>query len=250
MRVALWYTAGRQIIGAHAAGVLPGQQRQPARHADHRLLRAGDLARPVGRRPNICRSAATSTPSAPTRKRRRAQRHPGPAATSSAPSWRRVRSPPWPASCWPRGCSIGQASVGLEYLLPALVGAFLGSTTIKPGPGQCLGHHRRRRRSWRSASPASSSSAAPSGSSRCSTASRSRSPSASPAGPGAAAAAPSSGSSRYRITTDRPAGRHARGELSDASIADIDRAAVSLLALAASPGGPRRRLPRPGQGAP
>ncbi|MES0156417.1 ABC transporter permease [Mesorhizobium sp. M0018] len=28
---------------------------------------------------------------------------------------------------------IGQASVGLEYLLPGLVGAFLGSTTIKPG---------------------------------------------------------------------------------------------------------------------
>ena len=28
---------------------------------------------------------------------------------------------------------IGQASVGLEFLLPALVGSFLGSTTIKPG---------------------------------------------------------------------------------------------------------------------
>jgi ribose transport system permease protein len=28
---------------------------------------------------------------------------------------------------------IGQASVGLEFLLPALVGVFLGSTTIKPG---------------------------------------------------------------------------------------------------------------------
>jgi len=28
---------------------------------------------------------------------------------------------------------IGQASVGLEYLLPALVGAFLGTTTIRPG---------------------------------------------------------------------------------------------------------------------
>jgi ribose transport system permease protein len=28
---------------------------------------------------------------------------------------------------------IGQASIGLEFLLPALVGAFLGSTTIKPG---------------------------------------------------------------------------------------------------------------------
>jgi ribose transport system permease protein len=32
-----------------------------------------------------------------------------------------------------RKLRIGQASVGLEYLLPALVGAFLGSTTIKPG---------------------------------------------------------------------------------------------------------------------
>jgi ribose transport system permease protein len=28
---------------------------------------------------------------------------------------------------------IGQANVGLDYLLPALVGAFLGATTIKPG---------------------------------------------------------------------------------------------------------------------
>ena len=28
---------------------------------------------------------------------------------------------------------VGQASVGLEFLLPALVGAFLGSTTIRPG---------------------------------------------------------------------------------------------------------------------
>ncbi|MFC7397346.1 ABC transporter permease [Chelatococcus sp. GCM10030263] len=28
---------------------------------------------------------------------------------------------------------VGQASVGLDYLLPALVGVFLGSTTIKPG---------------------------------------------------------------------------------------------------------------------
>jgi ribose transport system permease protein len=34
---------------------------------------------------------------------------------------------------------IGQASVGLEYLLPALVGAFLGSTTIKPGRFNVLG---------------------------------------------------------------------------------------------------------------
>jgi ribose transport system permease protein len=34
---------------------------------------------------------------------------------------------------------IGQASVGLDYLLPALVGAFLGTTTIKPGRVNVLG---------------------------------------------------------------------------------------------------------------
>ena len=28
---------------------------------------------------------------------------------------------------------VGQASVGMDFLLPALVGAFLGSTTIRPG---------------------------------------------------------------------------------------------------------------------
>jgi ribose transport system permease protein len=28
---------------------------------------------------------------------------------------------------------VGQASVGMDYMLPALVGAFLGSTTIRPG---------------------------------------------------------------------------------------------------------------------
>jgi ribose transport system permease protein len=34
---------------------------------------------------------------------------------------------------------VGQAGVGLEYLLPALVGAFLGSTTIRPGRVNVLG---------------------------------------------------------------------------------------------------------------
>jgi ribose transport system permease protein len=34
---------------------------------------------------------------------------------------------------------VGQAGVGLEYLLPALVGAFLGTTTIKPGRVNVLG---------------------------------------------------------------------------------------------------------------
>ena len=39
---------------------------------------------------------------------------------------------------------IGQANVGLDYLLPALVGAFLGSTTIKPGRVNVWGTHIRR----------------------------------------------------------------------------------------------------------
>jgi ribose transport system permease protein len=34
---------------------------------------------------------------------------------------------------------VGQAGVGLEFLLPALVGAFLGTTTIKPGRVNVLG---------------------------------------------------------------------------------------------------------------
>jgi ribose transport system permease protein len=34
---------------------------------------------------------------------------------------------------------IGQANIGLDYLLPALVGAFLGTTTIKPGRVNVLG---------------------------------------------------------------------------------------------------------------
>lgn len=34
---------------------------------------------------------------------------------------------------------IGQANVGLDYLLPALVGAFLGTTTIRPGRVNVLG---------------------------------------------------------------------------------------------------------------
>ncbi len=34
---------------------------------------------------------------------------------------------------------IGNPSVGLEYLLPAFVGALLGSTTIKPGRANAFG---------------------------------------------------------------------------------------------------------------
>ena len=41
---------------------------------------------------------------------------------------------------------IGNPSVGLDYLLPAFVGALLGSTAIKPGRANATGHRRRRRR--------------------------------------------------------------------------------------------------------
>jgi ribose transport system permease protein len=105
-----------------------------------------------------CRSAARSTPSAPTRRRRSST-----ASRAQRTSWARLSLP----ACSRRFAGvllasklqIGQASVGLEFLLPALVGAFLGSTTIKPG----------RVNVWgtltgvailASASPASSSSAA------------------------------------------------------------------------------------------
>ena len=74
---------------------------------------------------------------------RRAQRHPGPALRD-----RRVRRVGIMAGF--AGCvlaaklRIGQANVGLDYLLPALVGAFLGSTTIKPGRVNVWGHDVRR----------------------------------------------------------------------------------------------------------
>ena len=55
---------------------------------------------------------------------------------------------------------IGQASVGLEFLLPALVGVFLGSTTIKPGRVNVWGTLIGVREFWRWEFPASSNSAA------------------------------------------------------------------------------------------
>ncbi len=42
---------------------------------------------------------------------------------------------------------VGQASVGMDYLLPALVGAFLGSTTIRPGRVNVWGYRGRHRHS-------------------------------------------------------------------------------------------------------
>ena len=38
---------------------------------------------------------------------------------------------------------VGQSAVGPEFLLPAFVGALLGSTTIRPGPGEYRGNNRR-----------------------------------------------------------------------------------------------------------
>ena len=65
--------------------------------------------------------------------RGRAERHPDAHATSSAPSSPRALLTALAGVLLAAKLRIGQASVGLEFLLPALVGAFLGSTTIKPG---------------------------------------------------------------------------------------------------------------------
>ena len=67
--------------------------------------------------------------------------NPKAAALNGIPVQRFTMAPSWPPApltavagvLLASKLRIGQASVGLEYLLPALVGAFLGSTTIKPG---------------------------------------------------------------------------------------------------------------------
>ena len=78
--VALWYTGRPADDRQPAARLLPGEQRQPPRHADHRLLRAGHRAAAVDRhrvpadRPLPLRHRRQPP-------RRRAQRHPDAAAT-------------------------------------------------------------------------------------------------------------------------------------------------------------------------
>ena len=61
-----------------------------------------------------------------------AERHSGAALHHRGLRHLRHADGAWPALLASK-LRIGQASVGLEFLLPALVGAFLGSTTIKPG---------------------------------------------------------------------------------------------------------------------
>ena len=115
-----------------AAGLRRHQRLVGPRHSDAGGLCAGRWRWCCGSSPSGCRSAVTCTRSAPTRRPRRST------ASRCAPTCIGV----FVASgllVGFTGCvlasklQIGQANVGLDYLLPALVGTFLGSTTIRPG---------------------------------------------------------------------------------------------------------------------
>ena len=69
--LALWHTEGRQVIGDAASGLHRDQRDVDPRRADAGRLCAGAGGGALDRRPSGCRSAATSTRSAPTRRRRR-----------------------------------------------------------------------------------------------------------------------------------------------------------------------------------
>ena len=130
--LALWYTDGRQIIG-----VLPRGFTRSTRWQPFGIPIAAFYVLALSRRP-LDRHRVPADRPLPLRDRRQsasrgAERHPDPPLHHRrlrrlGPARRLGRRRAGRAKL-----RIGQASVGLEYLLPALVGAFLGSTTIKPG---------------------------------------------------------------------------------------------------------------------
>ncbi len=123
--------SGRQVVGIAPDAFYALNGADLVRPADHRLLRAGASGRAVAR------ARIFSDRALFLRHRRQSQsggakRRAGAALHDLA----FVASGLIAAFAGVMLASklrIGQASVGLEYLLPALVGAFLGSTTIKPG---------------------------------------------------------------------------------------------------------------------
>ncbi len=141
--LALWFTDGRQIVGTLLAGLHRAQHDDRPRHSDPGALRAGARDRALDHQ----RAAAARPPRLRDRRQREgggAERHPGPLYVIGV----------FVASALIAGFAgcilaaklrIGQANVGLDYLLPALVGAFLGIDDDQAGPGQRLGHDLRRR---------------------------------------------------------------------------------------------------------
>ena len=129
--LALWHTDGRQIIGTLPQGFIAINTTSVVRHPDPGALRHRARGRSLDRqrapadRPLHLRDRRQ-------REGRRAERH-----SRARLCDRRVRR--LGRHHGARGlrarreARIGQANVGLDYLLPALVGAFLGSTTIRPG---------------------------------------------------------------------------------------------------------------------
>ena len=129
----MWHSGGRQVVGDLPDGFLAHHRRAACwacRSAAFYVLAvsAGAVA---GHRVHAAGPRAV-------RDRRQpeggaAQRHLGAQARDGRLRRLGRAVAALPACCWPRKLQIGQASVGLEFLLPALVGAFLGSTTIRPG---------------------------------------------------------------------------------------------------------------------
>ena len=243
--VALWYTGGRQMIGNLPPSLLPGEQRQHVSACRSppsmccvialllwivtEYLPIGRYLYAIGANPR-----AAELNGIPTRRYVIGAFMASGAITAVAGVVLAAR------------LRIGQASVGLDFLLPALVGAFLGSTTIKPGRvnvwgtivgrdhpgGRHLGHPAVRRRVLGRAHVQ-----------RRHPADRHR---ASPAGPAGAAAARSSGCSRRHSTTERPAGRQLQGELNDATdLRPADEQSAGARASARPPAGPMPSSTRP-----
>ena len=129
--LALWLTDGRQIIGALSPGFLDINALVDLQHSD-----PGDLCARPGHRPVDRQRAAAARP-AYLRDRRQREGRGAQWHSRAGLCHRRVRGlrrDRWLHRLRARlEAQIGQANVGLDYLLPALVGAFLGSTTIKPG---------------------------------------------------------------------------------------------------------------------
>ena len=135
--LALWLSGGRQVMGILAPGFIDVNATVAARHTDAGRLcdraRRGAL--------DHHRTAAAGAPDLcdrRQRKGRRAERHPGAANVIGVFVGSGLVAG-FTGCVLASKLQIGQANVGLDYLLPALVGAFLGTTTIKPGRVNVLG---------------------------------------------------------------------------------------------------------------
>ncbi len=130
--LALWHTDGRQIIGALPPGFIAINTMSIAGIP----IPAVYVTRPGRRSLDRQRAAAARSPRLRDRRQReggRAQRHPGQGLRHRRVRRLRADRRTSPAACSPPSSGSARPMSGSTICLPALVGAFLGSTTIKPG---------------------------------------------------------------------------------------------------------------------